>query len=41
MDQKELHKVFFQHEMTYEYFQDFPRRAALDKVLRGKVYNIA
>ena len=41
MDQKELHKVFFQDEMTYEYFQDFPRRPALDKVLRGKVYNIA
>ena len=41
MDQKELHKIFFQHEMTYEYFQDLPGRSALDKVLRGKVYNIA
>ena len=37
----ELDKACFQHDMAYEYFKDLARRTAFDKVLRGKVFNIA
>ena len=39
--QNELDKGCFQHDMTYGDFKDLPRRAASDKVLRDKAFNIA
>ena len=39
--QNQLDKGFFQHNMAYGDFQDFPRRAASDYVLRDKAFNIA
>ena len=37
----ELDKVCFQHDMAYGDFNDLARRAASDKVLRDKTFNIA
>ena len=37
----ELHKACFQHDMPYEDFKDLAKRAASDKVLRDKAFNIA
>ena len=37
----ELEKACFQHDMTYEDFKDLAKRAAADKVLRDKAFNIA
>ena len=37
----ELDKACFQHDMAYEDFKDLARRAASDKVLRDKAFNIA
>ena len=37
----ELDKVCFQHDMAYEDFKDLARKAAADKVLRDKSFNIA
>ena len=37
----ELDKACFQHDMSYRDFKDLGRRAASDKVLRDKAFNIA
>ena len=37
----ELDKACFQHDMAYGDFRDLARRAALDKLLRDKEFNIA
>ena len=37
----ELDKAWFQHDIAYGDFKDLARRAASDKVLRDKVFNIA
>ena len=37
----ELDKACFQHDMAYGDFKDLARRAASDKVLRDKAFNIA
>ena len=37
----ELDKACFQRDMAYGDFKDLPRRAASDKVLRDKAFNIA
>ena len=37
----ELEKACFQHDMTYEDFKHLAKRAAADKVLRDKAFNIA
>ena len=37
----ELDKMCFQHDMVYGHFKDLPRRAASDKVLRDKAFDIA
>ena len=37
----ELHKACFQHDMAYGHFKDLAKRAAADKVLRDKTFNIA
>ena len=39
--QNELDKARFQHDMTYEDFNDLPRRTASDKVFFDKTFNIA
>ena len=39
--QKEQDKTCFQHDRTYGYFKDLPRRTATDKVLCDKAFNIA
>ena len=39
--QNKLHKPSFHHDMTYEDFKVFPRRAASDQVLLDKAFNIA
>ena len=36
----DLDKACFQHDMAYEDFKDLARRAAPDKVLRDKTFNI-
>ena len=36
----ELDKACFQHDMAYGDFKDIARRAASDKVLRDKAFNI-
>ena len=36
-----LDKACFQHDMTYRYFKDLPRRTTPDKVLRDKAFEIA
>ena len=36
----ELDKACFQHDMAYGDFKDLKRRAASDKVLRDKAFNI-
>ena len=38
--QNKLDKARFQHDMTYGDFNDLPRRAASDKLLRDKTLNI-
>ena len=38
---KELDKVWFQHDMAYGHFKDFPRRRTSDKVLGDKAFNFA
>ena len=37
----ELDKACFQHDVAYEDFKDLARRAASDKLLRDKTFNIA
>ena len=37
----ELDKACFQHDMAYGDFKDLQRRAASDKILRDKAFNIA
>ena len=37
----ELDKVCFDHDMVYGDFKDLARKAAFDKVLRDKAFNIA
>ena len=37
----ELDKACLQHDIAYGDFKDLPRRAAWDKVIPGKVFNIA
>ena len=37
----ELNKTCFQHDMAYGDFKDWRRRAASDKILEEKVFNIA
>ena len=37
----ELNKACFQHDMAYVDFKDWRRRAASDKILEKKVFNIA
>ena len=39
--QKQLDKKCFQHDRTYEAFKDLLRRAASDKILCSKAFNIA
>ena len=39
--QNELDKAYFQYDMAYGYFKDLPKRAAANKVLRYKAFNIA
>ena len=39
--QKEQDKTCFQHDRTYGYFKDLPRRIATDKALCYKAFNIA
>ena len=39
--QNELDKACFQHDISYGYFKDLPRRTASDKRLRDKAFNIA
>ena len=39
--QNELDKSCFQHDMAYGDFKDLNRRAAVDKALREKAFNIA
>ena len=41
VDQHELDKGCFQHDMAYGEFKDLTRRAASDKILRDKAFNIA
>ena len=37
----ELDKTCFQHDVAYGDFKDLARRAAWDKILRDKTFNIA
>ena len=39
--QNELDKTCFQHDMVYRDFKDLTRRAASDKILCNKAFNIA
>ena len=39
--QNELGKASFQYNMAYRTFKNFPRKAAADKLLRDKAFNIA
>ena len=39
--QKELNKAYFQHGMAYGDFKDLTGRAASDKIIRDKAFNIA
>ena len=39
--QNKLDKACFQHDIAYGDFQDLPKRAASDKVLRDKSFNFA
>ena len=39
--QNKLDKVCFQHAIAYGDFNNFPRKAASDKVLHDKAFNIA
>ena len=39
--QNKLDKACFQHDVAYGNFQDLPKRAASDKVLRDESFNIA
>ena len=41
VDQHELDKVCFQHDMAYGEFKDLTRRTVSDKILRDKAFNIA
>ena len=41
MYQNELGKTCFQHDMAYGDFEDLPRAAASNKVLRDKAFSIA
>ena len=38
--QNELDKAYFQHDKAYGDFKGLPRRAASDKLLRDKAFNI-
>ena len=39
--QNELDKTCFEHDMAYRDFKDLTRRAASDKILRSKAFDIA
>ena len=39
--QNKIDKVYFQHDLAYGDFKDLIRRAASDKILRDKAFNIA
>ena len=39
--QNDLDKACIQHDLPYGYLKNFPRRAASDKVLHDKAFNIA
>ena len=39
--QNKLDNACFQHDMAYGDFKDLARRAASDKILRDKTFNIA
>ena len=39
--QNKLDNACFQHDMAYGDFKDLARRAASDKILRDKIFNIA
>ena len=39
--QNKLDNACFQHDMAYGGFKDLARRAASDKILRDKTFNIA
>ena len=41
IDENELDKACFQHDMAYVDFKDLPKRTAADKVLRDKAFKIA
>ena len=41
MNQNELDKTCFQHDMTNGNFKDLPRKTASDKVLHNKAFIIA
>ena len=41
INKNELDKAWIHHDMTYGDFKDLARRAASDKVLRDKAFNIA
>ena len=39
--ENKLHKACFQHDIAYGDFKDLARRAASDKSLRDKAFNVA
>ena len=39
--ENKLHKACFQHDIAYGDFKDLARRAASDKFLRDKAFNVA
>ena len=41
INQNELDKACFQHDMAYGDFEDLTRRTASDKILYDKAFNIA
>ena len=41
INQNELDKACFQHDMAYEDFKNLTRRTAFDKILHNKAFNIA
>ena len=41
INQNELDKVCFQHDMVYRNFKDLTRRTAFDKILRDKAFHVA
>ena len=41
INQNELDKAYFEHDMAYGDFKNLPRRTASDKTLCNKAFNIA